>query len=125
MLDVTQAIQHLLIDDHEAVAGMPEFYSRLNTDLNNPAWFYLTGSPYQLYPSLRSFIFEQFPQGPMIVQNLTFTDVQTILKFITDDSNIRTYKVGQLDRLQSFYPKKKFVTIGDSTQFDPESYAEA
>ncbi|KAK6525764.1 hypothetical protein TWF281_010809 [Arthrobotrys megalospora] len=124
VLDKKQAVKSLFIDDHEAVGGMPELYSQLDGELGNPAWFYLTGSPYQLYPSLRKFIFEKYPKGPMIVQNLTLTDVQSILKFVLDDNNVRDYKIAQMEKLRSFYPQKKFLTIGDSTQADPEVYAE-
>ncbi|KAK6343447.1 hypothetical protein TWF730_011036 [Orbilia blumenaviensis] len=124
VLDKKQAVKSLFIDDHQAVGGMPELYSKLDGELGNPAWFYLTGSPYQLFPSLRSFIFEKYPKGPMIVQNLTITDIQSIFKFVLDENNVRDYKIAQIEKLHGFYPQKKFLTVGDSTQADPEVYAE-
>ncbi|KAF3904964.1 hypothetical protein ABW20_dc0110691 [Dactylellina cionopaga] len=124
VLDKTKAVQSLLIDDHQAVSGMPQLYSKLNGDLSNPAWFYLTGSPYQLYPSLRKFIFSQYPNGPMIVQNVTIADVQSIIDLITDENSVKDYKIAQMEKIQSYYPQKKFLAIGDSTQADPEVYAE-
>jgi phosphatidate phosphatase APP1 len=30
-----------------------------------------------------------------------------------------------IDRIQGMYPGKKFLTVGDSTQKDPETYGEA
>ncbi|KAF3937480.1 hypothetical protein ABW19_dt0210529 [Dactylella cylindrospora] len=124
VLDPVKAVKSLLLEDHTAVTGMPELYAKLNSELTTPAWFYLTGSPYQLYPSLREFIFREFPQGPMIVQNLTISDIQSVLKLITDHDNVRNYKIEQMEKIYSYYPNKKFITIGDSTQADPEAYAE-
>ncbi|EPS36634.1 hypothetical protein H072_9885 [Dactylellina haptotyla CBS 200.50] len=124
VLDRTKAVQSLLVDDHQAVSGMPELYSKVNGALSNPAWFYLSGSPYQLYPSLRKFIFATYPNGPMIVQNLTVTDISSVLDFITNPNNVKDYKIAQMEKIYSFYPQKKFLTVGDSTQADPEVYAE-
>ncbi|KAF3090651.1 hypothetical protein TWF102_003972 [Orbilia oligospora] len=124
VLDRKKNMQAIFVDDHEIVNGMPEFYSKLDGELGNPAWYYLTGSPYQLYPSLRKFIFEAYPKGPIITKNLTVTDIPSIFQNLSDDDILGNYKVTQLEKLRSFYPKKKFITIGDSTQADPEAYAE-
>ncbi|RVD89778.1 uncharacterized protein DFL_000771 [Arthrobotrys flagrans] len=124
VLDKKKNLQAVFVDDHQAVNGMPELYSKLDVELGNPAWFYLTGSPYQLYPSLRKFIFDTYPKGPMITKNLTFTDFTNMFKYVADDEILGNYKITQLEKLRSFYPEKKFITIGDSTQADPEVYAE-
>ncbi|KAK6336796.1 hypothetical protein TWF718_009584 [Orbilia javanica] len=127
VLDTKLKLQAALVDDHVAVDGMPELYSKWDGELGNPAWFYLTGSPYQLYPSLRKFIFDEYPQGPMITKNITYTDIPNLFKYIVDedvDEILGDYKITQLEKLRSFYPQKKFITIGDSTQADPEAYAE-
>ncbi|KAK6346750.1 hypothetical protein TWF696_006861 [Orbilia brochopaga] len=124
VLNKTAAIKALLIEDHKAVDGMPQLYSKLNGALNTPQWFYLTGSPYQFYPSLRKFIFASYPNGPMIAQNLTFTEPKALIAAIVSDSGVRDYKVAQMEKIFSYYPQKKFVMIGDSTQQDPEAYAE-
>ncbi|KAK6512894.1 hypothetical protein TWF506_009057 [Arthrobotrys conoides] len=124
VLDKKKQLQSVFVDDHKLVDGMPELYSRLDGQLGNPSWFYLTGSPYQLYPTLRKFIFESFPKGPMITKNLTFTDIPSLIKYIGDGGGLGEYKIAQMEKLHDFYPKKKFITIGDSTQADPEVYAE-
>ncbi|KAJ6256928.1 hypothetical protein Dda_7811 [Drechslerella dactyloides] len=124
VLDKKAAIKALLIEDHKAVDGMPQLYSKLNGALNTPQWLYLTGSPYQFYPSLRQFIFETYPKGPIVTQNLTFSEPKALLAAIVNDSGVRDYKVAQMEKFVSYYPQKKFVMIGDSTQQDPEAYAE-
>ncbi|KAF3903164.1 hypothetical protein ABW21_db0208539 [Orbilia brochopaga] len=124
VLNKTAAIKSLLIEDHKAVDGMPQLYSKLNGVLKTPQWFYLSGTPYQFYPTLRKFIFATYPNGPMLTQNLTFSEPKALLNAIVSDSGVRDYKVAQMEKILSWYPQKKFVMIGDSTQQDPEAYAE-
>ncbi|KAK6537502.1 hypothetical protein TWF694_011687 [Orbilia ellipsospora] len=124
VLDKKAALQKLLIDDHKPVDGMPKLYTKMNTVLTNPAWFYVSGSPYQFYPSLRPFIFSNFPHGPMIMQNLTVTDVAGLVKMISDNDTVKNFKIEQIEKIYGFYPKKKFLTVGDSGQADPEVYGE-
>ncbi|KAF3908178.1 hypothetical protein AA313_de0201601 [Arthrobotrys entomopaga] len=124
VLDKKAALQKLLLDDHEPVDGMPKLYTKLNKDLTNPAWFYVSGSPYQFYPTLRPFIFENFPHGPMIMQNLTVTDIPGLIKMISDNDTVKNFKINQIEKIYGFYPKKKFLTVGDSGQADPEVYGE-
>ncbi|KAK6507577.1 hypothetical protein TWF481_006004 [Arthrobotrys musiformis] len=123
VLDKKKQIQSLFLDEHEAVEGMPQLYDMLDAKLN-PAWFYLTGSPYQLYPTLRQFIIDGYPTGPLLMKNLTFTNIKDTIEYISKEETLGGYKVEQLEKLQGYYPEKKFITIGDSTQYDPEAYAE-
>ncbi|KAH7100002.1 hypothetical protein BKA62DRAFT_707946 [Auriculariales sp. MPI-PUGE-AT-0066] len=45
--------------------------------------------------------------------------------FQLDKLNTYKHKVATIDRLVNLYPQKKFLMIGDSTEQDPEVYAEA
>jgi len=111
-----------------AVNGMPDLYSSLASSLSDPQFIYISGSPYQLYPLLSSFIASSFPteaQGPIFLKNLTLTDIGSIVDFIGGGEATLNYKVEQIDRIQAMYPNKKFLAIGDSTEEDPEIYAEA
>jgi phosphatidate phosphatase APP1 len=107
---------------------MPELYGSLASSLSNPQFVYISGSPYQLYPYLNSFISSSFPeeaQGPIFLKNLTLTSIDSIEGFIGGGEATLDYKLDQIERVQAMYPKKKFLVVGDSTEKDPEIYAEA
>lgn len=59
------------------------------------------------------------------LQNLSFSDISGLVSFITDDDEIFDYKLSQIDNIQGMYPGRTFLTIGDSTQKDPETYGAA
>jgi len=110
-----------LVQNPVPVAGMPDVYNSLAKSLNNPSFTYVSGSPSQLFPFLRDFIADNYPRGPILLQNVTLTSPSEIKTF-TDTGNIKAYKTAMIERVQGFYPNKKFLTVGDSTQFDPETY---
>ncbi|KAL3473837.1 hypothetical protein BJX99DRAFT_232832 [Aspergillus californicus] len=123
--DGLEAIKATLIDEATPVSGMPDLYAAL-TDLINPSWIYLTGSPWQLYGMLHEFIGTQFAtsQGPILMKNLTYTGVEGLLEFLAEGTSLE-YKAGRIDDIHSWYPGKQYLGIGDSSASDPEAYAYA
>lgn len=105
---------------------MPELYASLAKSLGDPQFVYVSGSPFQLYPFLNNFIDTTFSasKGPILLQNLTLVDIPGLLDFAAN-SGIQEYKISMIDRIKGMYPNKKFLAVGDSTQKDPETYAEA
>ncbi|KAG8840673.1 hypothetical protein FRC20_005500 [Serendipita sp. 405] len=70
------------------VAGMPEFYQQLHTTLStqqHPTPFvYISASPYNLYPFLRSFINDAgFPEGMIILKDMSWMDMHSVFLSIT------------------------------------------
>ncbi|RDB19745.1 Phosphatidate phosphatase APP1 [Hypsizygus marmoreus] len=126
VLDTLAVAKSTLIDDPEPVAGMPELYASLAQSLNSPQFIYVSGSPFQLYPFLNEFIDTTYSasKGPIFLQNLTLVDIPSLLDFASSDG-VFEYKVAMVDRIHGMYPGKKFLTVGDSTQMDPETYGEA
>src|SRR5579859_3652308 len=55
-----------LAPEGQPVAGMPDLYRTLNLRLWSPTWFYLSASPWQLYPFLREFTNTYYPFGQII-----------------------------------------------------------
>jgi phosphatidate phosphatase APP1 len=122
VLDKLALAKATLFEEPAAVAGMPEVYSALQTSLNDPSFFYVSGSPYQLYPFLREFVGNNYPSGPIFLKNLTILDLPS---FITgDEDDTINYKVNQIDKIHGMFPGKKFLLVGDSTEQDPEVYGE-
>lgn len=125
-MDKLALIQTTLLDDPKPVPGMPALYSSLAKSLNDPQFIYVSGSPFQLYPFLNDFIDTTYSasKGPILLQNLTLIDIPGLLDFAASNG-VQEYKVSMIDRIHGMYPNKKFLAVGDSTQKDPETYAEA
>jgi len=126
VLDKLALAQSTLIDEPKAVEGMPELYASLTQSLNDPQFVYVSGSPFQLFPFLSEFIATSYPtsRGPLLLQNLTVADIGQLIDFAASNG-VLEYKVEMIDRIVGMYPSKTYLTIGDSTQTDPEVYAEA
>lgn len=127
VLDTLEFVKTTLFDTPEPVPGMPDLYASLTQTLNGPPFIYITGSPYQLFPFLRDFLKTSFPQsrGPIFSQNVTLEDVTQVIDVLSNPNDLLDYKLSQIDRVHGIYPNKSFLTVGDSTQSDPEVYAEA
>lgn len=103
------------------IAGMPEFYRHIREELN-PTWFYLSASPYNLYPFLHQFLHENYLPGTLILRDYSWMDISGLIKSFTE--NTQEYKVDRMEKIRSWFPRRRVLCIGDSTQKDPEAYAE-
>lgn len=120
---VSGALKTTFLDDPTPIKGMPELYWHMNTALNNPPFWYLSASPYNLYPFLHDFRDKHYPRGTLELRNASW---QNVLHFIESVSRgTREYKIGKMEeRIFKYWPKRRFVCLGDSTQSDPEVYGE-
>lgn len=103
------------------IAGMPEFYRHVHAELN-PTWFYLSASPYNLYPFLRKFLHENYLPGTLVLRDYSWMDITGLIKSFTEKT--QEYKVDRMEKIQRWFPRRRLLCIGDSTQKDPEAYAE-
>jgi len=109
-------------EEPEVIKGMPELYRYITQKLQNPAWFYLTASPYNLYPFLRKFRDDYYPPGTMILREASWMNLAGFLTNLTQGT--QAYKVDRMQKIHEWLPRRNFVFIGDSTQSDPESIGE-
>jgi hypothetical protein len=111
------------VDDPEPIAGMPELYQHIIQEFDNPPFWYLTASPYNLYSFLRNFRDEfKFPPGQMILRDASWMSLAGLLASVTQGT--QAYKVDRMKKIHKWFPKRSFIVFGDSTQSDPEAYAE-
>ncbi|KAF3905911.1 hypothetical protein ABW21_db0200216 [Orbilia brochopaga] len=114
---------HTFAEEPRSTPGFPDFYKHLDQVLDQPAWFYLSASPYNLYPFLLSFLRANFPYGQPILRDMSWMSVAGLVASVS--TGTQEYKTGEMRRLiGQWLPKRKYICIGDSTQTDPESYAE-
>ncbi|KAJ4481907.1 hypothetical protein J3R30DRAFT_2099517 [Lentinula aciculospora] len=133
VLNHEKMIENTLYKDPVPVAGMPNLYASLAKSLTMnsipPQFIYLSGSPFQLFPFLDSFLSSYFPAslGPLLLHPLSLTDPKEILKSFGDGREGKIdYKVEQIKRIyDGIYPGKFFLAVGDSGESDPEAYGEA
>ncbi|KAH6969887.1 hypothetical protein DER45DRAFT_68736 [Fusarium avenaceum] len=115
-------LKSTFIDKPTPVPGMPELLSDLQTLLpRDTPWFYLSASPYNLYPLLREFRDRYYPQGQLILRDSSWRTVAGLLSALT--MGTEEYKTDRMKKIHSWLPKKKLILIGDSTQSDPEAFA--
>ena len=107
----------------KAVAGMPSLYEHMNTSLQQPSFFYLSASPYNLYPFLKDFRNAFYPQGTIILRDASWQNLGGLISSLTQGT--QEYKADRIVKIHSWLPKRKVVCLGDSTQRDPEAYAES
>ena len=100
---------------------MPELYAHLPTILGPKLpFFYLSASPYNLYPFLQGFRDQHFPFGQLILRDASWMSVSGLLSNLT--LGTEEYKTDRMRKIHGFLPRKKMICIGDSTQSDPEAY---
>jgi phosphatidate phosphatase APP1 len=105
----------------EPTPNMPAFYASLESAFQ-PNWFYVSASPYNLYPFLRPFIHETYPFGPLLLRDASWVTPSGLLQTLTQ--GVQAFKVSRFERIHNWLPNRKVLCIGDSTQSDPEAYAE-
>ena len=105
------------------VEGMPEFYKQLKQTFNDPIFFYLSASPWQVYEFLHAFLGDnEFPHGTLILREMTFRQFSSL--FDSWMTSPEKYKIDRMKKIHSWFPNRQFICIGDSTQSDPEAYGE-
>ncbi|KAL2752390.1 hypothetical protein ACRALDRAFT_2140531 [Sodiomyces alcalophilus JCM 7366] len=110
------------VDSPTPIQGMPELYKHISSVIPKTApWFYLSASPYNLYPFLREFCHQWYPHGTLILRDSSWRTVAGLLTALT--LGTEEYKTDRIRKLHRWFPKRKMILIGDSTQADPEAYS--
>ncbi|KAL8858365.1 MAG: hypothetical protein Q9178_005046 [Gyalolechia marmorata] len=101
------------------IESMPALYTHIQS-LLSPTWFYLSASPYNLYPFLRGFLHANFPKGTILLRDASWMDLSGFFTSLTQGTE--AYKTERMEMVHSWLPKRKVLCVGDSTQSDPEAY---
>jgi phosphatidate phosphatase APP1 len=105
-----------------AFPGVPAFYRALelgSRDRPTNPIFYVSSSPWNLYPLFESFMeLKGIPAGPIFLKDFGLAPGKL---FKTGHGS---HKVAWIERLMDAYPELPFVLLGDSGQKDAEIYRE-
>ncbi|PON25996.1 hypothetical protein TGAM01_v204940 [Trichoderma gamsii] len=121
--DPVSILKETFINSPSPVPGMPELYAGIKSFLpHDTPFFYLSASPYNLYPFLKDFRDTYYPPGTFILRDSSWKTVTGLLSSLTVGTE--EYKVDRMKKINSWLPKRKLIVFGDSTQSDPEAYGE-
>ncbi|KAM0254648.1 hypothetical protein ACHAQJ_006557 [Trichoderma viride] len=121
--DPVSILKETFINSPSPVPGMPELYAGIKSFLpHDTPWFYLSASPYNLYPFLKGFRDTYYPSGTFVLRDSSWKTVSGLLSSLTVGTE--EYKVDRMKKINSWLPKRKLIVFGDSTQSDPEAYGE-
>ncbi|PFH63344.1 hypothetical protein XA68_13801 [Ophiocordyceps unilateralis] len=121
--DPVGILRESFVSSPSPIPGMPELYAEMKSLLpEDTAWFYLSASPYNLYPFLKQFRRQYYPSGTLILRDSSWKTMAGLLSALTLDTE--EYKVDRMTKINSWLPRKRMIVVGDSTQSDPEAYGE-
>ena len=119
-------VRNTFFKDYTAAPGMVEKYN----DYEDAAFHYVSGSPWQLFDPLHSFLIEDagFPRGTFHMKTVrknifrlgSWSDLRELA---TDEMVTFNQKINQISRLFTRFPDREFILIGDSGERDPEVYS--
>lgn len=100
------------------IPGVSGWYKRLSQEPYNVNFHYVSNSPWQLYPVLKSF-FEEcgLPPGSMHLKEYSGV-LQGIFEPVADR------KKGTVERVIRDFPRRLWILVGDSGEADLEVYTE-
>jgi phosphatidate phosphatase APP1 len=120
-------LRNTFLRDYSAAPGMAERYR----DFGDGVMFhYVSGSPWQLYKLLGSFVGGSgYPEGAFhmkdVRKNLLVSESWHDFKnFAAGDEATLVQKVGQITRIFENLPRREFILVGDSGEKDPEVFSE-
>jgi phosphatidate phosphatase APP1 len=106
--------------DRLAVPGASTLYKTIALDHRAPArpFFYVSSSPWNLYGFIAEFMeLNGIPHGPMFLKDYGFDRNQLLGKGHDE------HKLQAIESILAFYPRMRFLLIGDNGQRDVTIYA--
>lgn len=117
--DRRAAIRHTFCQPFAPVPGMAEKYRQWAAA--GAAFQYVSGSPWQLYTPLETFVRENnFPPGAWHLKHLRLADPSTLLAFLGPQEE---HKLSAIRPFLQHWKQRPLVLIGDTGEQDPEIYA--
>lgn len=121
-------VRNTFFRDFVAAPEMAKMYQ----EWSGASFHYVSGGPWQLYPSLSEFLLSEtggFPEGTFhmknVRKNILNADTWEDLKELVTNENITfEQKISQISEIIQRFPERKFILVGDSGEKDPEVYRE-
>ena len=120
-------VRNTFYKEYSAAPRMADLYRTWE----NASLHYVSGSPWQLYPALSEFMFDEevdFPEGTFhlksVTKNLFSRSTWSDLREVTMNDDV-TYeqKLRQITQIFEHFPQREFILVGDSGERDPEIFS--
>jgi phosphatidate phosphatase APP1 len=119
VLDKKALLINTFVNEYKKVEDIQKIFEHVQ-NLHANSYHYVSASPAQLYPSLKSFFDkEEIPKGTFHLRDTT-----DISDFVPNKDVTIKHKKDNIEKLFKAYPKRKFILVGDSGENDPEIYAD-
>jgi phosphatidate phosphatase APP1 len=120
VLDKPELVANTFVREFRPVPGMADLYRSWAAG-GNVVFHYVSGGPWQLYPSLSDFTREEgFPRGTFNFRPFRLKD-ESAVEFL--ENRTLEYKIEVIDALMRRFPERQFVLVGDSGEKDSDVYA--
>ena len=117
VLDKSALLKNTFQKEFQAVPDMAALYRKWHQASGNVNFYYVSSSPWQLYPELEKFMSgEGFPKGAFYLKNFRMKD-RSFLSLFADPL---AYKTGAIETIIAQAPAKKFILVGDSGEKYPD-----
>lgn len=104
-------LRSTFIDTPQPCPGMPELYKFIAALIKESSpFFYLSASPYNLYPFLRDFRERYYPHGTIVLRDSSWMSIPGLLSSVT--LGTEQYKTDRMTKMHDWFPKRKFMCIG-------------
>ena len=108
----------------EPVPGMVQGYQDIKEQYANVNFFYVSGSPKQLFDTIESFIIDSgYPEGAVYLREFVLSPVASELYDFFDDNASYKHKVEAITSIIDDFPLANVMLIGDTGEKDPEVYS--
>ncbi|MEO6183264.1 MAG: phosphatase domain-containing protein [Verrucomicrobiota bacterium] len=115
-----ELMRNTFLRPFRAVDGLADVYRQWSKD-SGAQFHYVSGSPWQLFPALQTFIETNgFPIGSWHLRSVRLLGLSAMELRKTPD----VHKRKMIEELLTRLPDRKFVLVGDSGERDPEIYAD-
>jgi phosphatidate phosphatase APP1 len=119
VLDHQELMKNTFCRPFKPVPGMAPLYQRWAAQ-HRCSFFYVTGSPRQLYQPLNDFLrTNNFPSGVFHLREFNFGNT-TFFNLFKSPEN---YKIREISGIFAEFPYRKYILVGDSGEQDPEIYS--
>ena len=116
-------LQNTFLKPFRPVPGMPELYAGWQTK-TGATFHYLSESSIELYPPLSEFLSSAgFPAGTVDLREIAW-EHSRLKGLVSMAEAPPEFKLSELRRMIDASPSRAYVLVGDSSQHDPEVYAE-
>jgi len=119
----SRLLENIFFNSQIGIENMKTLLTTIEDENSEVEFYYVSGSPKQLYQNINNFIEkENYPQGFIYLRDFQLSPfTSSFYNFLDSDSTYK-HKVDIISELLEKFPRREFIFIGDSGEKNPEVY---